>query len=241
MQNILDILSRETKKAFEEAGYESDRVTVTLSNRPDLCDYQCNGAMPLAKTAHKAPIMIAQEVAEKMAGCEFLESAEAVNPGFLNLVISKSFLADYINQMEEDDNLGFEKVENPKTIIIDYGGPNVAKPLHVGHLRSAIIGESIKRIGRYVGNKVIGDVHLGDWGQESRNWYTLMKTMKENILQRRRLPYPSLKKSTRRHRAGLRKMKTIRMKHSKLRLSCRRGEEGIRRCLNTFLRFPLPI
>ncbi len=182
MQNILDILSRETKKAFEEAGYESDRVTVTLSNRPDLCDYQCNGAMPLAKTAHKAPIMIAQEVAEKMAGCEFLESAEAVNPGFLNLVISKSFLADYINQMEEDDDLGFEKVENPKTIIIDYGGPNVAKPLHVGHLRSAIIGESIKRIGRYVGNKVIGDVHLGDWGLQMGLIITELRERKPELV-----------------------------------------------------------
>ena len=152
------------KEAFAASGYDEKFARVNVSNRPDLCEYQCNGAMAAAKTYKKAPIMIANDVVEKLKEQAIFSMAEAVNPGFINLKLAPAFLASYLNDMQADENLSNEKTKNPKTIIIDYGGPNVAKPLHVGHLRSAIIGESIKRMGRFLGHKVIGDVHLGDWG-----------------------------------------------------------------------------
>ena len=165
MKKILDLITDEVTKAFTECGYDAKYAKVTLSNRPDLCEYQCNGAMAAAKEYKKAPFMIADEVAEKLAANKIFAMAESVKPGFLNLKLDETFLASYVADMQADEGrFGCEKAENPKTIMIDYGGPNVAKPLHVGHLRSAIIGESIKRIGKFVGHKVIGDVHLGDWG-----------------------------------------------------------------------------
>lgn len=164
MNTILDLISNEVKAAFQNAGYDADYGKVTLSNRPDLCEYQCNGAMAAAKAYRKAPIMIAKDVVEQLSDCQALEAAEAVNPGFINLKVSGTYLAQYLTAMCLAANLGVEKASHPKKIMIDYGGPNVAKPLHVGHLRSAIIGESIKRIGRFLGHEVIGDVHLGDWG-----------------------------------------------------------------------------
>ena len=164
MKKILDLLSAEVAKAFAAAGYDEKYARVSISNRPDLCEYQCNGAMAAAKEYHKAPIMIANGVVEQLAGSEVFGEIQAVNPGFINMKINDAFLGNYLNGMEADERLGFEKAEHPKTIVIDYGGPNVAKPLHVGHLRSAIIGESVKRIARFAGHKVIGDVHLGDWG-----------------------------------------------------------------------------
>ncbi|MDE6957887.1 MAG: arginine--tRNA ligase, partial [Lachnospiraceae bacterium] len=166
MEKIVSLLAKELEEAFVQAGYEKEYAKVTLSNRPDLCEYQCNGAMAGAKAYKKAPIMIAQAVVANLKDSACIESAEAVNPGFINIRLDKKFVADYLNAMLEEEACGIEKLENPKTIIVDYGGANVAKPLHVGHLRSAIIGESIKRIGRYMGNKVIGDVHLGDWGYQ---------------------------------------------------------------------------
>ena len=166
MKKILDLITEEMEQAFADAGYEKELARVTLSNRPDLCEYQCNGAMAGAKKYHKAPIMIAEEVVAKIPENGYISGAEAVKPGFINLKTNPAAVADYLNQMEADEKLGAEEVENPKTIIIDYGGPNVAKPLHVGHLRSAIIGESVKRITRFMGNKVIGDIHLGDWGYQ---------------------------------------------------------------------------
>lgn len=164
MKKILDLISEEIKKAFEEAGYDAALGRVTLSNRPDLCEYQCNGAMAGAKKYHKAPLVIAQEVAQKLTESEVLAEVSAVAPGFLNMRVKESFVRDYLRNMRENDKFGLAKPEKSKKIIIDYGGPNVAKPLHVGHLRSAIIGESIKRICRYAGHEVIGDIHLGDWG-----------------------------------------------------------------------------
>ncbi len=164
MKKILDLLTEEMGRAFEAAGYDAALGRVTLSNRPDLCEYQCNGAMAGAKQYKKAPIMIAEEVARRLQGGSVFAGAEAIAPGFLNLRISGEFLADYIRKMRSDEKFGLEAPESPKKIIVDYGGPNVAKPLHVGHLRSAVIGESIKRICRYMGHEVIGDVHLGDWG-----------------------------------------------------------------------------
>ena len=164
MKKMIDLITEEIRQAFTEAGYDASYGRVSLSNRPDLCEYQCNGAMAAAKTYKKAPIMIAGDVVEHLRDSDILGEATAVTPGFINLKVSEAFLADYLNQIQKDENLSIEKVKEPKTIMIDYGGPNVAKPLHVGHLRSAIIGESLKRMGRYMGHKVIGDVHLGDWG-----------------------------------------------------------------------------
>lgn len=164
MQKILDLISEEMKKAFEAAGYDAELGRVTLSNRPDLCEYQCNGAMAGAKKYHKAPLVIAQEVAEKLKESDVLSEVSAAAPGFLNMKVKESFVKDYLSQMRTSEKFGLEMPGQAKKIIIDYGGPNVAKPLHVGHLRSAIIGESIKRICRYAGHDVIGDIHLGDWG-----------------------------------------------------------------------------
>ena len=166
MKTLLELITIEMKKAFQEAGYDEAFAKVTLSNRPDLCEYQCNGAMAAAKTYKKAPIMIANDVVAGLKDCACFEMAEAVNPGFINLKADPSFVAEYLNTMASDADLGVEKEKNPKTIMVDYGGPNVAKPLHVGHLRSAIIGESVKRIARFKGNEVIGDIHLGDWGYQ---------------------------------------------------------------------------
>jgi len=164
MKKILDVISEEVQAAFEAAGYEKTLGKVSISNRPDLCEYQCNGAMAGAKQYKKAPIAIANEVAEKLADSKVFAKVEAVMPGFLNMDMKESFLADYIRQMKNDGKYGVETATAPQKIIIDYGGPNVAKPLHVGHLRSAIIGESVKRIARYMGHEVVGDIHLGDWG-----------------------------------------------------------------------------
>lgn len=164
MKKILDLISEEVQQAFEAAGYDRNLGKVTLSNRPDLCEYQCNGAMAGAKLYKKAPIMIANDVAAKLADSKIVESVEAVAPGFLNMDLNKEYLAEYLQKMAEDKKFGMDMPESPKKLMIDYGGPNVAKPLHVGHLRSAIIGESIKRIVRYAGHEIIGDIHLGDWG-----------------------------------------------------------------------------
>lgn len=164
MKKILDLISAELERAFEAAGYDKKYGKATLSNRPDLCEYQCNGAMAAAKQYHKAPIMIANAVVEELSASELLKDVQAVNPGFINMKVSGEFLSAYLSGMLADERLGCEPTAEPKTIIIDYGGPNVAKPLHVGHLRSAIIGESLKRLGRFAGHKMIGDVHLGDWG-----------------------------------------------------------------------------
>ena len=164
MKKILDLISEQVTAAFVQAGYEEKYGKVTVSNRPDLCEYQCNGALAAAKQYHKAPIMIARDVAAILETEDMFSQVDAVAPGFLNLKVKEAFVGDYLNEMRGSEKFGLEPVAHPKTIMIDYGGANVAKPLHVGHLRSAIIGESIKRIGRFVGHKVIGDVHLGDWG-----------------------------------------------------------------------------
>ena len=164
MKEFLEIVSEEMKQAFEKAGYPAEYGKVNVSNRPDLCELQCNGAMALAKQFKKAPIMIANAVADALADSKVFSKVEAVMPGFLNCDIAPEFLASYLQQMEEADKFGMEKPEKIKKIVIDYGGPNVAKPLHVGHLRSAVIGESVKRIARYMGHNVTGDIHMGDWG-----------------------------------------------------------------------------
>ena len=165
MKKILDLITEETEQAFTECGYDKKYAKVTLSSRPDLCEYQCNGALAAAKEYKKAPFLIADEIAAKLSDHAMFAAAESVKPGFINFKIDPGYLAGYLQKMSEDqERFGCEKTNSPKKIMIDYGGPNVAKPLHIGHLRSAIIGESIKRIGRFMGHTMIGDVHLGDWG-----------------------------------------------------------------------------
>lgn len=166
MKKLVDFLEEEMKTAFEQAGYDGSFAKVTVSNRPDLCEYQCNGAMAAAKTYHKAPIMIAGDVTAFLKDNEALEDVQAVNPGFINMKVKKEFLSAYAEEMRKSEQLGVEHAIDKKCIVIDFGGANVAKPLHVGHLRSAVIGESLKRILRFKGHEVIGDVHLGDWGYQ---------------------------------------------------------------------------
>ena len=164
MKGIIDVLQEEVKQAFEKAGYDGKYAKVTISNRPDLCQYQCNGALAMAKEYHKAPIQMAEQIVELLKQSDTFAAIAAQAPGFINMTVSGEFLAAYINEMRAADKFGLEQPAKKETIVIDYGGANVAKPLHVGHLRSAVIGESIKRISRYMGHHVISDVHLGDWG-----------------------------------------------------------------------------
>ena len=178
----MEIMAGELSSAFEKAGYNPEYGKVTVSNRPDLCEFQCNGAMAGAKTYKKAPFMIAEDVVKYLEDSPVFAKAEVVKPGFINLDVKAEFLASYLREMEKDPKFSVNQAAEPKTIIIDYGGPNVAKPLHVGHLRSAIIGESIKRIGRYVGHTVIGDVHLGDWGLQMGLIITELKHRKPELV-----------------------------------------------------------
>ncbi|MCL1806638.1 MAG: arginine--tRNA ligase [Oscillospiraceae bacterium] len=161
--NILSALTETLSDAFAKCGYDASYGVVTISNRPDLCHYQCNGALPAAKAHKKNPLAIAGEAAALLQGDGRFSSVETAPPGFINLRLSDVYLASLAKDMAADERLLLPLMER-KTIIVDYGGPNVAKPLHVGHLRSAIIGESLCRLARFLGHKVIGDIHLGDWG-----------------------------------------------------------------------------
>ncbi len=163
MEKILNIITAKMQRAFVDAGYDASFGRVTVSNRPDLCEYQCNGALAAAKQYKCAPIAIAKAVAEKLDARDY-DLVEAVMPGFINLKLSGAFLQGYLEEMRTSPDLGIEKSGAGKTIVVDYGGPNVAKPLHIGHLRSAIIGESLKRLYKFFGWNTIGDIHLGDWG-----------------------------------------------------------------------------
>ena len=163
MNKILDIITAKMQQAFVDAGYEASFGRVTVSNRPDLCEYQCNGALSAAKQYKCAPIMIAKAVVEKL-NAEDYSLVEAVMPGFINLKLSDSFLRAYLEEMRTAPDFGVQKIGEGKTIVVDYGGANVAKPLHIGHLRPAIIGEALKRLHKFLGYNTIGDVHLGDWG-----------------------------------------------------------------------------
>jgi len=166
MKTIIELITVEVKEAFAQKGYEEKFGVVTLSNRPDLCQYQCNGALAAAKQYKTAPIKIAQEITETLQLSKNFKEVTAIMPGFINITLSDEFLAGYLNKMKSEERFGVETEQNPKTVVIDFGGPNIAKPLHVGHMRSAIIGESIKKLFRYTGNTVIGDAHLGDWGTQ---------------------------------------------------------------------------
>lgn len=164
MEKIIRILSKVVEDAFEQCGYERSFGNVAVSNRPDLCQFQCNGALPASKRYKKSPIQIADDILGRLENTNIFKEVSIAGPGFININIGDEFLVDYLNNMRRDEKYGCSEPEKPMTIIVDYGGANVAKPLHVGHLRAAIIGEAIKRISRFQGHNVIGDVHLGDWG-----------------------------------------------------------------------------
>ena len=164
MKKIIDVLQEVMEGGFEQAGYDKKFGFVTVSNRPDLCQYQCNGAMAAAKQYKMAPFQIAEKVVEAVKENDVFEKIEMVKPGFINITVSGKLLVDFGKAMMTEEKFGIPAPEKERTVVIDYGGANVAKPLHVGHLRPAIIGESVKRISLFMGDKVIGDVHLGDWG-----------------------------------------------------------------------------
>ena len=163
MSTLKSRLTEIVTAAFVEAGYDATLGVVTFSDRPDLAQFQCNGALTGAKLHRKAPIMIANDVCEKLSSNEIFKSVSVAPPGFINIILSDEFIAGEAKTMEESERLALP-VMDKNTIVVDYGGPNVAKPLHVGHLRAAIIGETLKRLARFLGHNVIGDVHLGDWG-----------------------------------------------------------------------------
>ena len=163
MEKILDIISNKMQQAFVDAGYDASFGRVTVSNRPDLCEYQCNGALAAAKQYKCAPIQIANAVVEKLNKADF-DLCDAVMPGFINMKLSDAFLQSYLEEMRTAPDFGVSKPGAGKTIVVDYGGANVAKPLHIGHLRPAIIGEALKRMHKFMGYNTIGDIHLGDWG-----------------------------------------------------------------------------
>lgn len=163
MITFIDKLNESCENAFTKAGFEAGFGRVNVSSRPDLCEYQCNGALPSAKKAHRKPMEIAEEVAAILREDPAFQRVETCMPGFINMDIHPAFLAAHMDEMSRDEDLGISKCE-ARRVIVDYGGANVAKPLHIGHLRSAVIGEAVKRIGRALGYDTIGDVHLGDWG-----------------------------------------------------------------------------
>ncbi len=166
MSDLKTGLSEAVGAAFAAAGLPAELGRVTPSDRPDLADFQCNGALAAAKKAGRNPREVATEVVAALSGDPRLASVEIAGPGFINMKLSDAALSERATSIAADPRLGAELVETPRKIIVDYAGPNVAKPMHVGHLRSSIIGESIKRIYRFRGDTVVGDAHFGDWGYQ---------------------------------------------------------------------------
>ncbi len=229
MKKIVDLIIEELKPAFTGCGYDEKFIRVTLSNRPDLCEYQCNGAMAAAKAYKKKPIDIANELVEQLKDSSMFSEINAVMPGFINIRLNPEYLAGYVNRMASDEKYGLEEAKDPETIIVDYGGANVAKPLHVGHLALAVIGESIKRISRYMGHKT-SDVHLGDWGlqmgliiEELHDRQPELPYFDETFLgntrRKRRLRYQSWRRSIRQPA----------QKRRKRQKQARRSRRGLRR------------
>ena len=228
MKTIIELITDEIKNVFTECGYDEAYAKVTVSNRPDLCEFQCNGAMAAAKAYKKAPFMIADEVVAKLTDNKMFSKIESVKPGFININICEDYLAGYLNEMSETEKFGYFNADKEKTVIVDYGGANAAKPLHVGHLRSAVIGESVKRINTFAGNKTIGDVHLGDWGlqmgliiEENQNFRILMTVLPVSIQRKHHLLSQSLRRFIRQLLQSLRKMLHLQKELMKLHLSYR--------------------
>ena len=162
--SIIKELEKQVEKKIEESGYEIDNFKLQVTNRPDLGEYQINDAMQLAKKYHKNPREIAENITEKLEELNIFTNINIACPGFINVSLSDEFLINIIEKMSTDIESNIDKQEK-KTIVLDYGGANVAKALHVGHLRSANIGEALKRLARLLGHTVISDAHLGDYGR----------------------------------------------------------------------------
>lgn len=162
--NLTSLVKQKVQTAFNNAGFENAPLLVRLSDRPDMSDYQANGALSLAKELKQNPRALAEKIASFLKEDTFFEKVTVDGPGFINMTISNEALSNIAFEVLSDEKSGYENPNPIKTVVFDYGGPNIAKALHVGHLRPAIIGEAIKRLHKFVGNKVIGDVHLGDWG-----------------------------------------------------------------------------
>lgn len=162
--SLINYLNDVVKQSFSKNGIELKGKIVNLSDRPDLSQFQCNKALELAKQLKQNPRVIAENIVSDLSGNSIFKDVSVAGPGFINMTLSDTFLANYVQEMSIDPKLGIDPIK-PKKILIDYGGANVAKPLHVGHLRSAIIGEGLKRLAKELGHEVIGDVHLGDWGR----------------------------------------------------------------------------
>lgn len=169
------------QQSFKALNFDEKFAKVVISNRPELCQYQCNAAMPLAKIAKKAPIEIAKEIIANIPENSMIESIEAVMPGFININLSAEFLAKATCRLQKDERQGVALKENPVKSIIDYCGANIAKSMHVGHLRATIIGESIKRITKFVGDDALGDIHMGDWGTQMGMVITAVKEEQPNL------------------------------------------------------------
>ena len=159
-----NIINEKMANLFTTLGLNADMAFCKTSDRPDLSDFQCNGALALAKSMHKNPREIAAMIANELQKDNCFAKVSVDGPGFLNLSLNNDFIANVLQEMSKDSCLGVQKTDNPQTVVLDYGGPNAAKAMHVGHLRAGVIGESVRRIEKFIGNKVIGDVHLGDWG-----------------------------------------------------------------------------
>jgi arginyl-tRNA synthetase len=161
MTSIANKLSDIVGAAFTDAGLPADLGTVRVSDRPDLAQFQCNGAMSAAKLAKKNPREVAGVIVEALSSHDVFSNIEIAGPGFINLNITDEFLRDHLQGLK---NFGVKPTHEDKNIVLDYGGPNIAKPMHVGHLRAAIIGDALRRIMIFAGYKTLGDVHMGDWG-----------------------------------------------------------------------------
>ncbi len=166
MSSLVKILSEIVGQAFVDVGLPVELGRVQVSDRPDLAQFQCNGAMGAAKIAKKAPRVVAEEVLAILQQNDLFDSLDLAGPGFINITVKDELLSSTLEAMQDDDRLAVPHLSNGETIVFDYGGPNVAKSMHVGHLRSSIIGDSLRRIAKFAGYKTLGDVHMGDWGTQ---------------------------------------------------------------------------
>lgn len=164
MMDLVTHLSKVFEQAFEAEGFESRWGAVRRSDRPELADFQCNGCMGAAKSKGLVPRDLAATIAEKVQGDEAIERVDVAGPGFLNIKVTSAALSRQAEAVRADEKAGGGAVVSPEKVVIDFGGPNVAKPMHVGHLRSAVIGDTLCRLFRFLGEDVTGDAHLGDWG-----------------------------------------------------------------------------
>jgi len=164
MTDLRRALSEAVGAAFASADLPAELGRVTASDRPDLADFQCNGALAAAKSARRDPREIGAQVVAQLRENPVFKSVELAGLGFINLRVANGVLSERVREISADERAGGQPAETARRVMIDYGGPNVAKPMHVGHLRSSIIGESLKRIFRFRGDNVLGDAHFGDWG-----------------------------------------------------------------------------